>query len=147
MQSLIRVGTIQPYPIPVVFKSCYAFGMRRICDSLLPRMRTGIEREIDFCRHCSGWMHAMSFRNSNRLVSIRFRESGGEILVRRVRDLVAKKKAGADRWLEIMEIAHQQGMKTSVTMMYGLGRDIGRTARTCAACERRSIACTGGSQR
>src|SRR4030095_16077404 len=26
---------------------------------------------------------------------------GGEILVQRVRDLVAKKKAGADRWLEI----------------------------------------------
>ena len=34
---------------------------------------------------------------------------------------VAKKKAGADRWLEIMEIAHGLGMKTSVTMMYGLG--------------------------
>ncbi|GAC1647948.1 MAG: cyclic dehypoxanthinyl futalosine synthase [Gemmatimonadaceae bacterium] len=46
---------------------------------------------------------------------------GGEILVQRVRDLVAKKKAGADRWLEIMEIAHQEGLKTSVTMMYGIG--------------------------
>jgi cyclic dehypoxanthinyl futalosine synthase len=46
---------------------------------------------------------------------------GGEILVQRVRDQVAKKKAGADRWLEIMEIAHQEGMKTSVTMMYGIG--------------------------
>src|SRR5690348_18472870 len=42
---------------------------------------------------------------------------GGEILVQRVRDLVAKKKAGADRWLEIMELAHNEGMKTSVTMM------------------------------
>jgi cyclic dehypoxanthinyl futalosine synthase len=46
---------------------------------------------------------------------------GGEILVQDVRDRVAKKKAGADRWLEIMEIAHRLGMKTSVTMMYGLG--------------------------
>ena len=46
---------------------------------------------------------------------------GGEILVQRVRDIVAKKKAGADRWLEIMEIAHEEGMKTSVTMMYGIG--------------------------
>jgi cyclic dehypoxanthinyl futalosine synthase len=46
---------------------------------------------------------------------------GGEILVQRVRDIVAKKKAGADRWLEIMELAHQAGMKTTVTMMYGLG--------------------------
>lgn len=46
---------------------------------------------------------------------------GGEILVQNVRDRVAKKKVGADRWLEIMEIAHALGMKTSVTMMYGLG--------------------------
>jgi cyclic dehypoxanthinyl futalosine synthase len=46
---------------------------------------------------------------------------GGEILVQNVRDRVAKKKAGADRWLEVMEIAHGQGMKTSCTMMYGIG--------------------------
>ncbi len=46
---------------------------------------------------------------------------GGEILVQEVRDRVARKKAGADRWLEIMELAHAAGMKTSVTMMYGIG--------------------------
>ena len=49
---------------------------------------------------------------------------GGEILVQRVRDFAAPKKAGADRWLEIMEMAHQEGMKTSVTMMYGLGETL-----------------------
>src|SRR3954464_10154008 len=49
---------------------------------------------------------------------------GGEILVQRVRDEVAKKKASADRWLEIMEIAHNEGMKTSVTMMYGIGETL-----------------------
>jgi cyclic dehypoxanthinyl futalosine synthase len=49
---------------------------------------------------------------------------GGEILVQEVRDRVARKKAGADRWLEIMEIAHTLGMKTSVTMMYGLGETL-----------------------
>src|SRR6266481_9382930 len=46
---------------------------------------------------------------------------GGEILVQEIRDRVAKKKAGADRWLEVMETAHRLGLKTSVTMMYGLG--------------------------
>ncbi|HLQ68908.1 MAG TPA: CofH family radical SAM protein, partial [Gemmatimonadales bacterium] len=46
---------------------------------------------------------------------------GGEILVQSVRDQVARKKAGADRWLEVMEIAHRLGLKTSVTMMYGIG--------------------------
>jgi cyclic dehypoxanthinyl futalosine synthase len=49
---------------------------------------------------------------------------GGEILVQRVRDVVAPKKAGADRWLEIMELAHDAGMKTSVTMMYGIGETL-----------------------
>lgn len=49
---------------------------------------------------------------------------GGEILVQRVRDIVAPKKAGADRWLEIMEIAHQEGLKTSCTMMYGIGETL-----------------------
>src|SRR5256885_10662056 len=49
---------------------------------------------------------------------------GGEILVQRVRDIVAPKKAGADRWLEIMELAHGEGMKTSVTMMYRLGETL-----------------------
>ena len=49
---------------------------------------------------------------------------GGEILVQRVRDIAAPKKAGADRWLEIMELAHGEGMKTSVTMMYGIGETL-----------------------
>src|SRR5262249_18814078 len=49
---------------------------------------------------------------------------GGEILVQEIRDRVAKKKAGADRWLEVMEVAHGLGLKTSVTMMYGLGETL-----------------------
>jgi cyclic dehypoxanthinyl futalosine synthase len=46
---------------------------------------------------------------------------GGEILVDRVRQLVAKKKAQTDAWLGVMGEAHRQGMLTSATMMYGLG--------------------------
>lgn len=49
---------------------------------------------------------------------------GGEILVQRVRDIVAPKKAGADRWLEVMEIAHQEGLRTSSTMMFGIGETL-----------------------
>jgi cyclic dehypoxanthinyl futalosine synthase len=49
---------------------------------------------------------------------------GGEILVQEIRDQVARKKAGADRWLEVMEIAHTLGLRTSVTMMYGLGETL-----------------------
>jgi cyclic dehypoxanthinyl futalosine synthase len=46
---------------------------------------------------------------------------GGEILVDRIRQQVAPKKAQTDEWLAVQEEAHRQGMKTSVTMMYGMG--------------------------
>ena len=46
---------------------------------------------------------------------------GGEILVDRVRKLVAPKKAMTDQWLEVMDSAHRHGMRTSATMMYGIG--------------------------
>ena len=46
---------------------------------------------------------------------------GGEILVDEIRERVAKKKAQTEEWLGVQEEAHRQGMKTSVTMMYGLG--------------------------
>jgi cyclic dehypoxanthinyl futalosine synthase len=46
---------------------------------------------------------------------------GGEILVDRVRRLVAGKKAQTAEWLEVMDSAHRHGMKTTSTMMYGLG--------------------------
>ncbi|HEX5385417.1 MAG TPA: cyclic dehypoxanthinyl futalosine synthase [Gemmatimonadales bacterium] len=46
---------------------------------------------------------------------------GGEILVDEVRRRVARKKAHTDEWLGVQEEAHRQGMRTSVTMMYGLG--------------------------
>jgi cyclic dehypoxanthinyl futalosine synthase len=44
---------------------------------------------------------------------------GAEILTDRVRDELAPTKVGAERWLEIMEEAHELGMKTSATMMFG----------------------------
>ncbi len=46
---------------------------------------------------------------------------GGEILVDEVRRRVAPKKAMTDEWLGVQEEAHRQGMRTSVTMMYGMG--------------------------
>jgi cyclic dehypoxanthinyl futalosine synthase len=46
---------------------------------------------------------------------------GGEILVDTVRQRVAPKKAQTEEWLGVQEEAHRQGMRTSVTMMYGMG--------------------------
>jgi cyclic dehypoxanthinyl futalosine synthase len=44
---------------------------------------------------------------------------GGEILVDRVRRIIAPKKTKTDEWLGVMRHAHRLGMSTSATMMYG----------------------------
>ena len=44
---------------------------------------------------------------------------GGEILVDRVRDRIAPLKCNSDQWLNVMRIAHAQGMRSSATMMFG----------------------------
>lgn len=44
---------------------------------------------------------------------------GGEILVDRVRMKISPLKAMSDDWLEVMAIAHRQGLATTATMMFG----------------------------
>ena len=44
---------------------------------------------------------------------------GGEILVDRVRKRVAPLKAMSDDWLDVMDVAHAQGLYSSATMMFG----------------------------
>lgn len=44
---------------------------------------------------------------------------GGEILVDRVRNRIAPLKCDSDHWLEVMGIAHELGLNSSATMMFG----------------------------
>ncbi|HEY2939758.1 MAG TPA: cyclic dehypoxanthinyl futalosine synthase [Gaiellaceae bacterium] len=44
---------------------------------------------------------------------------GGEVLVDRVRDIIAPKKTRTADWLGVMRHAHRLGMSTTATMMYG----------------------------
>jgi cyclic dehypoxanthinyl futalosine synthase len=44
---------------------------------------------------------------------------GAEILVDRVRAIIAPKKTRSDEWLGVMREAHRLGMSTTATMMYG----------------------------
>jgi cyclic dehypoxanthinyl futalosine synthase len=50
--------------------------------------------------------------------------AGAEILVDSVRDRIAKKKTNTAGWIEIHEIAHNLGMLTTATMMYGTGESL-----------------------
>ncbi len=44
---------------------------------------------------------------------------GGEILVDRVRKKISPLKINSDQWLEVMQAAHELGLKSSATMMFG----------------------------
>ncbi len=44
---------------------------------------------------------------------------GAEVLVDRVRDIIAPKKTRSGEWLDVMRHAHRLGMSTTATMMYG----------------------------
>ena len=44
---------------------------------------------------------------------------GGEILVDRVRKRISPLKINSDEWLEVMQMAHELGLKSSATMMFG----------------------------
>ncbi len=44
---------------------------------------------------------------------------GAEILVDRVRRKIARAKCTSDEWLGVMRVAHQMGLRSSATMMYG----------------------------
>jgi cyclic dehypoxanthinyl futalosine synthase len=44
---------------------------------------------------------------------------GGEILVERVRNRIAPLKANSAQWMGVMDVAHQLGLASSITMMFG----------------------------
>src|SRR5438309_3982417 len=62
-----------------------------------------------------------------REVILKFKEAGlgsipgggGEILVDRVRQKISPLKIKSDEWLEVMQVAHELGLKSSATMMFG----------------------------
>jgi len=47
--------------------------------------------------------------------------AGAEILVERVRKLIAPRKTDTERWLDIHRKVHEAGLRSSATMMYGCG--------------------------
>ena len=67
------------------------------------------------------------FKMPMREVIAKFKEAGlgsipgggGEILVDRVRNRISPLKCNADQWLNVMEIAHELGLNSSATMMFG----------------------------
>lgn len=44
---------------------------------------------------------------------------GAEILVERVRELISPKKIDSDGWIDFMRVAHEVGLKSTATMVFG----------------------------
>jgi len=44
---------------------------------------------------------------------------GAEVLVERVRREIYPKKISAERWLEVVQIAHESGLRSNATLLYG----------------------------
>ena len=44
---------------------------------------------------------------------------GAEVLVERVRQEIYKKKISAERWLEVVRVAHEHGLRSNATLLYG----------------------------
>lgn len=47
--------------------------------------------------------------------------AGAEILVERVRRIIAPRKTDTERWLDVHRKVHEAGLRSSATMMYGCG--------------------------
>lgn len=94
---------------------------------------TGIRNNVDI------WIHSLSpteieFLAQEEGISIReclvrlkgaglqsLPGGGAEILVDDVRRIISPKKTRSQAWLDLMETAHELGMKTTATMVYGFG--------------------------
>jgi cyclic dehypoxanthinyl futalosine synthase len=104
--------------------------------------KLGIEYYLDLLNHIREKypqinIHAFSppefnhfaevFRMPLREIIQKFKEAGlgsipgggGEILVDRVRNRISPLKCDSDQWLEVMRIAHELGLNSSATMMFG----------------------------
>jgi len=72
-------------------------------------------------------MISKKFRMTLSEVFRRFKEAGlnslpgggAEILVERVRKIISPKKASTERWLEVMRTAHESGLRSTATLVYG----------------------------
>jgi cyclic dehypoxanthinyl futalosine synthase len=104
--------------------------------------KLGFDWYIDLLRHIRGkYPHinihgfsppelqhfAETFQMPLREVLTRFKDAGlgsvpgggGEILVDRVRKRISPLKINSKQWLEVMQVAHELGLKSSATMMFG----------------------------
>lgn len=78
---------------------------------------TAVELDYMFRKHKLTYAEGMKMLNEAGLESLP--GGGAEIFAQEVRDQICKDKVDADGWLAIHMAAHNQGMSTNATMLYG----------------------------
>jgi aminodeoxyfutalosine synthase len=80
--------------------------------------------EIDYFARISGLSLADTLNALKRSGLDSMPGGGAEIFGPDVRDRLCPEKIPGDRWLEVMEAAHQAGIRTNATMLYGHVEDL-----------------------
>lgn len=114
-QVLIQGGVNPELPLD------YYLGLIRAIRERFPSVHVHSFSVVEFD------MLAKKNRLSLSEVFRRFKEAGlnsvpgggAEILVERVRKIISPKKADSDRWIEVMRTAHEAGLRSTATMVFG----------------------------
>ncbi|MDA8214884.1 MAG: aminofutalosine synthase MqnE [Nitrospiraceae bacterium] len=75
--------------------------------------------EIDYMSKISGLNLEDTLKNLKKSGLDLMPGGGAEIFAEGIRSKLCPEKISGDRWLEVMEIAHNAGIKTNATMLYG----------------------------
>lgn len=77
--------------------------------------------EVDHLAEISGLSLEEALRRLHQAGLDSLPGGGAEMLVDEIREQVAPKKCSADRWFEVHETAHNLGMESTATMVFGFG--------------------------
>jgi len=75
--------------------------------------------EIDYFTKISGLSVSEVLKRLKKAGLDMMPGGGAEIFEPKVRKVICPEKISGDRWLEIMEVAHKEGVMTNATMLYG----------------------------
>jgi aminodeoxyfutalosine synthase len=91
--------------------------VRRVLPGVVIQSFTAVE--IDYLAQLHGMTHHAVLRALQKAGLDSLPGGGAEIFAPRVREIICSKKISGDKWLAVHKAAHELGMRTNATMLYG----------------------------
>jgi aminodeoxyfutalosine synthase len=110
------VGGLHP-DLPFDFYLEMLAAIRADNPSLHVKAFTAVE--IDYFAGLTGQSAAEVIRELKQAGLGSMPGGGAEILAQKVRDKICPEKISGERWLEVIETVHREGLKTNATMLFG----------------------------